>query len=117
MPIKNPILLAFKQRNDDLRTYVTKKEQKIRANMNSHSQKFISLWFFILKAIAGSILGNATATWFKKTAAGVWFYNKMDRFYNWAADRYNVKILTAEEKAMAKFPMLKKRLEVETLVA
>jgi hypothetical protein len=35
----------------------------------------------------------------------------MDQFYNWAADRYNVKILTAEEKAMAKFPMLKKRLE------
>ena len=71
----------------------------------------MTLWFFILKAIAGSILGNATATWFKKTAAGVWFYNKMDRFYNWAADRSNVKILTAEEKAMAKFPMLKKRLE------
>ena len=68
------------------------------------------MWFFLIKAICGSIIGNASATWFKKTL-GVWFYNKVDGLYNWAAERYNVKVLTAEEKQMAKFPMLRKRLD------
>ena len=73
------------------------------------------MWFFLVKAITGSIIGNATATWFKKTKVGVWFYNKVDGWYNWAAERYNVKILTEEEKRMAKFPTLKKKLEdIET---
>lgn len=70
------------------------------------------MWFFLIKAIAGSIIGNASSTWFKKTKAGVWFYNKIDSLYNWAAERYNVKILTDEEKQMAKFPSLKAKLEV-----
>jgi hypothetical protein len=35
----------------------------------------------------------------------------VDSIYKWAANKYNVKILTEEEKQMAKFPMLKKRLE------
>tara|TARA_A200000159_G_C7298239_1_gene328876 strand:- start:42 stop:284 length:243 start_codon:yes stop_codon:yes gene_type:complete len=69
------------------------------------------MWFFLIKAIAGSIIGNATATWFKKTKLGVWFYNKVDSLYNWAAERYNVKVLTDEEKRMAKFPTLKAKLE------
>jgi hypothetical protein len=34
----------------------------------------------------------------------------VDSIYKWAANKYNVKILTEEEKQMAKFPMLKKRL-------
>jgi len=69
------------------------------------------MWIWIIRAIAGSILGNASATWFKKTKLGVWFYNKVDKLYNWAADRYNIKVLTEEEKQMAKFPMLQKRLD------
>ena len=69
------------------------------------------MWFFIMKAIAGSILGQATNTWFKKTKAGVWFYNKIDQWYNWAAKRYDIQILSEEEKKMAKFPALKKRLD------
>ncbi|MAI83339.1 MAG: hypothetical protein CMM91_05790 [Rickettsiales bacterium] len=64
-----------------------------------------------MKAIAGSILGQATNTWFKKTKAGVWFYNKIDQWYNWAAKRYDIQILSEEEKKMAKFPALKKRLD------
>ena len=52
------------------------------------------MWFFIMKAIAGSILGQATNTWFKKTKAGVWFYNKIDQWYNWAAKIYDIKILS-----------------------
>lgn len=69
------------------------------------------MWFFLIKAITGSIIGNATATWFKDTKMGVWFYNKVDSLYNWAAKRYDIKVLTDEEKRMAKFPALKERLE------
>ena len=65
---------------------------------------------WIIRAIAGSSLGNATATWFKKTKLGVWFYNKVDSVHKWAAKRYKLKMLTEEEKQMAKFPMLQKRL-------
>jgi hypothetical protein len=69
------------------------------------------MWFFLVKAMAGAIIGNATATWFKDTKMGVWFYNKVDSLYNWAAKRYDIKVLTDEEKRMDKFPALKSRLE------
>ena len=69
------------------------------------------MWIWAIRAIAASILGNASAEWFKKTRLGVWFYNKVDGIYNWAAERYNIKILTEEQKKMEKFPMLKQRLE------
>ena len=69
------------------------------------------MWFFLMKAIAGAILGQATNAWFKKTAMGKWFYGKMEQWYNWAAKRYNLKILTAEQKTMQKFPALAKRLD------
>ena len=69
------------------------------------------MWFFLISNIAGSILGGATNSWFADTKLGIWFYNKMDSLYNWAAHKYNIKILTEEEKKMEKFPMLKKRLE------
>ena len=68
------------------------------------------MWFFIMKAIAGSILGQATNTWFKKTKAGVWFYNKIDQWYNWAAKRYDLQVLSKEEKAMKRFPALTKKM-------
>ena len=68
------------------------------------------MWFWLIKSITGSIIGNASAEWFKKTKLGVWFFNKVDRLYNWAAERYNIKVLTEEEKKIAKFPMLQKRL-------
>lgn len=69
------------------------------------------MWFWLIKSIAGSIIGSATANWFKDTKLGVWFFNKVDSLYNWAAKRYNVKLLTDEEKRMSKFPALQKRLE------
>ena len=68
------------------------------------------MWFWLIKSITGSIIGNASAEWFKKTKLGGWFFNKVDRLYNWAAEKYNIKVLTEEEKKMAKFPMLQKRL-------
>jgi len=68
------------------------------------------MWFFLIVAIAGGILGNATANWFRDTKLGVWFYNKIDSLYNWAAKRYHVKLLTDEEKQMKKFPALSESL-------
>tara|TARA_B100000809_G_C15128948_1_gene527540 strand:- start:944 stop:1186 length:243 start_codon:yes stop_codon:yes gene_type:complete len=68
------------------------------------------MWFFLIKAIAGGIIGNATANWFRDTKLGVWFYNKIDSLYNWAAKRYHVKLLTDEEKQMKKFPALSESL-------
>ena len=61
--------------------------------------------------MAGEIIGQATNAWFRDTKMGVWFYNKVDSLYNWAAKRYNVKLLTDEEKRMETFPALKSRLE------
>ena len=66
---------------------------------------------FELVILAGGIIGNATANWFRDTKLGVWFYNKMDSLYNWAAKRYHLKLLTDEEKQMKKFPALKERLD------
>tara|TARA_Y100000389_G_C17166740_1_gene367125 strand:- start:148 stop:402 length:255 start_codon:yes stop_codon:yes gene_type:complete len=68
------------------------------------------MWFFLLKAIAGSIVGSATESWFRDTRLGVWFYAKMDSLYTWAAKRYGIKVITDEEKRMAKFPELSRRL-------
>ena len=56
------------------------------------------MWFFLIKAITGAIIGDASAEWFKKTKVGLWFYKKVERLYNWAAKRYNIKIATVEEK-------------------
>ena len=36
----------------------------------------------------------------------IWFYKKVDGWYNWAAKRYDLQILTQEEKLIKKFPML-----------
>ncbi len=69
------------------------------------------MWFFLIKAIAGSIIGAATESWFRDTKVGVWFYNKLDNLYTWAAKRYHIKLVTDEEKQMAKFPTLQKKLE------
>ena len=73
------------------------------------------MWFWAISAIAGSILGSATDSWFRDTKLGVWFYAKMDSLYSWAAERYGIKLITDEQKQMAKFPELAKRLDsIET---
>ena len=68
------------------------------------------MWFFLIKSIVGAVLGQATNAWFKKTAMGGWFYGKVEQCYNWAAKRYNIKVLNAEQKAMEKFPTLTKKI-------
>ena len=69
------------------------------------------MWFWAISAIAGSILGSATDSWFRDTKLGVWFYAKVDSLYTWAAERYGIKLITDEQKRMAKFPELAKRLD------
>ena len=69
------------------------------------------MWFWAISAIAGSILGSATDSWFRDTKLGVWFYAKVDSLYTWAAKRYGIKLITDEQKRMAKFPELAKRLD------
>ena len=75
------------------------------------------MWFWAISAIAGSILGSATDSWFRDTKLGVWFYAKMDSLYTWAAKRYGLKLITDEKKRMATFPELAKRLDgIETRI-
>ena len=69
------------------------------------------MWFWLISAIASSIIGSATESWFRDTKLGIWFYNKVDRIYTWANKRYGLKLLTDEEDRMKKFPQLSKRLE------
>ena len=69
------------------------------------------MWFFLIKSIVGAILGQATNSWFKKTKMGMWFYKKVDTCYNWAAKRYDLDVLTKEEKLIKKFPALTAKLD------
>ena len=69
------------------------------------------MWFWLISAIAGSIVGSATESWFRDTKLGIWFYNKLDQIYTWANKKYGLKLLTDEEDRMKKFPQLTKRLE------
>ena len=69
------------------------------------------MWFFLIKSIVGAILGQATNSWFKKTKMGMWFYKKVDTCYNWAAKRYDLDVLTKEEKLINKFPEITKKID------
>lgn len=69
------------------------------------------MWFFLIKAAASSIVGQASNNWFRKTKLGVWTYAKIEQVMNWAAKRYDIDVLTKEEKTMKKFPVLTQRLE------
>ena len=69
------------------------------------------MWLWLISAIAGSIIGSATESWFRDTKLGIWFYNKVDRIYTWANKKYGFKLLTDEQDRMKKFPKLSKRLE------
>ena len=69
------------------------------------------MWFFLVKSMLGAIVGQSTNTWFKKTKMGMWFYKKVDTCYNWAANRYNLDVLTKEEKEIKKFPALTAKLD------
>jgi hypothetical protein len=69
------------------------------------------MWFFIIKSITGSILGSATSKWFEKTKLGRWTFDKIYSCYNWAADRYGLKIIKAEEKWKEKHPHIAEQMD------
>ena len=76
------------------------------------------MWFFLIKSILGAIIGQSTNAWFKKTKMGMWFYKKVDTCYNWAAKRYDLDVLTKEEKLIKKFLALTKKInQLEDQVA
>ena len=69
------------------------------------------MWFWMISAISGSILGSATSSWFEKTAMGRWFNRKMENIYNWAADRYGFEVLKSEDKWRKKYPNIAKKID------
>ena len=67
------------------------------------------MWFWMISAISGSILGSATSSWFEKTAMGRWFYQKMDNIYN--CKRYGLGVLKSEDKWRKKYPNIAKKMD------
>lgn len=69
------------------------------------------MWFWIIKSIAGSIIGSASSSWFQNTALGRWFFQKTSDLYDWAADRYDLKILNTEDSWRQKYPNITYKME------
>ena len=69
-------------------------------------------WLFILslKAILSSIIGSSFYQWFKNTKMGVWFQVRLDNLMDWVAKRYDIEIASREEKWLAQYPLLAKRI-------
>ena len=66
---------------------------------------------WIVTSITGSIIGSATSKWFDKTKLGRWFNKKVYNSYNWAAKRYGLKIIKAEDKWKLKYPNIAAKME------
>ena len=69
------------------------------------------MWFFLISSIAGSILGNATDSWFADTKLGIWFYNKVDDVSTWASKKLGLKVLQDESNWKKKYPNVSKKLD------
>tara|TARA_B100000941_G_scaffold255300_1_gene203935 strand:- start:217 stop:465 length:249 start_codon:yes stop_codon:yes gene_type:complete len=69
------------------------------------------MWIWLIQAIAGSIIGSATSSWFQNTAAGKWFFAKVSSVYDWAAVRYNLKVLDAEDTWRKKYPNVSAKMD------
>ena len=68
------------------------------------------MWFWLISAIAGSILGNAADSWFAETKLGIWFYRKVDQISSWTARKLNIKMLAEEEAWKKKYPNVAKKI-------
>ena len=67
------------------------------------------MWFFLVKSQLPCYTWTGNKCLVPKRP--LWVNGSMERWnpwYNWAAERYDPKILTAEEKTMQKFPALKR---------
>ena len=71
----------------------------------------VSMWFFIISNIAGSILGSAADSWFADTKAGKWFYKKVDDVSTWASKKLGLKVLQDEENWKTKYPNVSKKID------
>ena len=69
------------------------------------------MWFWIVSAIAGSILVNAADSWFSQTKLGMWFYKKVDDVSTWASKKLGLKVLQDEEDWKKKYPNVALRIE------
>ena len=69
------------------------------------------MWFFLISSIAGSIIGNATDSWFADTKLGVWFYKKVDDVSTWASKKLGLKVLQDESNWKKKYPNVSKKLD------
>ena len=69
------------------------------------------MWFWMVSAIAGSILGNAADSWFSQTKMGMWFYKKIDDVSTWASKKLGLRVLQDEENWKKKYPNVSKKLD------
>ncbi|MDP7368126.1 MAG: hypothetical protein QGH83_12820 [Candidatus Pacebacteria bacterium] len=69
------------------------------------------MWYFLIKAIASGIIGNAVNNWFADTKIGVWFYKKVDNVSTWASKKLGLKVLADEEDWKKKYPNVSKDIE------
>ena len=69
-------------------------------------------WLFILtlKSILSAIIGSSFYQWFKNTKMGVWCQVRLDNLMEWVAKRYDIEIASREEKWLAQYPLLAKRI-------
>ena len=69
------------------------------------------MWIFLISSIAGSILGNATDSWFADTKLGIWTYKKVDDVSTWASKKLGLKILKDENNWKTKYPNVAMKIE------
>jgi len=75
------------------------------------------MWFWLISAIAGSVLGNAADSWFSQTKLGMWFYKKVDDVSTWASKKLGLKVLADEENWKKKYPHVNQKInELEARV-
>jgi hypothetical protein len=77
------------------------------------------IWAFLVKAILGSLIGNAFYEWFKDTRIGIWFNKKIDRYMSWATKKLEPLMKDHKEflerkntKKLDRIDLLEKRIEV-----
>ena len=68
------------------------------------------MWFWLVSAITGAILGNAVHDWFADTNLGIWFYHKVDNVSTWASKKLGLRVLQDEEKWKKKYPNVNKKI-------
>ena len=69
------------------------------------------MWFWVISAIAGGILGNAADSWFADTKLGIWFYKKVDDVSTWASKNLGLKMLQNEDNWKRKYPNISKHID------